>query len=395
MKKFSVLLSALLISCMMMTTCFASSQLKINDVTASTNSDIEVPVVLTELPEDISDISAVTVRYEYDKTKLSYAGIEGGVLTDPVGTDGNAGWYNGKTDGTGKVTSELLSESEGVLFTLKFNKISGASGKAEIKITFQELADSEYKVSKDVTMVSGSIDCGTSTGSTSSRPSSSGNVSSKPKKDNDTTNGTDGAETNNNDNKTDDDKTDDKFVIYDIADDNWAYASAATLLKKQIITGDSTDGTIVLRPTDPIKREEAAKMSLLAIGAESEKGLELGFADAESISDWARDYIATAVKHNIISGYEDNTVRSKNTITREEMIAMLIKAFGWGTSDRELTFADNDQITWSKPYIARAVELGILTGYDDNTVKPKANITRAESFALMARCIELNEQLTK
>ena len=127
-----------------------------------------------------------------------------------------------------------------------------------------------------------------------------------------------------------------------------------------------------------------------------ESGLELTFDDSSSVSDWARDYIATAVKYNIISGYGDNTVHSGDVISREQMVAILLRAFNFGVSDtdEELTFADSDRITWSKPYISRAVSLGLLKVSDDNKIRPDAGITRAECFALIHRCLNLNTLLT-
>ena len=404
MKKFSGLLSALLVSCLTVTTAFAAAQVKVDNISVN-SGNITVPVVLSELPEGLLDLSAVTVRYEYDKDKVTYVSTEGVLLTNPANTAGNISWFDPDQSGAGKITAEALNEAKGILANINFTKVSGATGKAEVKITFVELADSKLNVTKTVETVDGSIDFGGSGGGSGG----GGGSSSKNNNKNNTTKTDDTKtdDTKTDDTKTDDTKTDDtkndntsdtdvsEIKIADIPTDNWAYASAEALIKKGIISGDGTEGAVVLRPNDAITREEAAKMALLAMNVQPESGLELNFADSAEISDWAKDYIATAVKYNAISGYVDNTVRSKNTISREEMITMLIKAFKWGTSDNELTFADNDKITWSKPYLAQAIALGVLKGYDDNTIRPDAKITRAESFALIERCIKLNDALTK
>lgn len=411
MKKFSGLLSALLVSCLTVTTAFAAAQVKVDNISVN-SGNITVPVVLSELPEGLLDLSAVTVRYEYDKDKMKYVSTEGVLLTKPANTAGNISWFDPDQSGAGKITAEALSEANGILANINFTKVSGATGKAEVKITFVELADSKLNVTKTVETVDGSIDFGGSGGGSGSGGGGGGGGGGSSSKNNNknNTNKTDDTKTDDtktDDTKTDDTKTDDtkndntsdtdvsEIKIADIPTDNWAYASAEALIKKGIISGDGTEGAVVLRPNDAITREEAAKMALLAMNVQPESGLELNFADSAEISDWAKDYIATAVKYNAISGYVDNTVRSKNTISREEMITMLIKAFKWGTSDNELTFADNDKITWSKPYLAQAIALGVLKGYDDNTIRPDAKITRAESFALIERCIKLNDALTK
>ena len=411
MKKFSGLLSALLVSCLTVTTAFAAAQVKVDNISVN-SGNITVPVVLSELPEGLLDLSAVTVRYEYDKNKMKYVSTEGVLLTKPANTAGNISWFDPDQSGAGPRPPPPPSEANGILANINFTKVSGATGKAEVKITFVELADSKLNVTKTVETVDGSIDFGGSGGGSGSGGGGGGGGGGSSSKNNNKNNTTKTDDTKTDDTKTDDTKTDDtktddtkndntsdtdvsEIKIADIPTDNWAYASAEALIKKGIISGDGTEGAVVLRPNDAITREEAAKMALLAMNVQPESGLELNFADSAEISDWAKDYIATAVKYNAISGYVDNTVRSKNTISREEMITMLIKAFKWGTSDNELTFADNDKITWSKPYLAQAIALGVLKGYDDNTIRPDAKITRAESFALIERCIKLNDALTK
>ena len=53
-----------------------------------------------------------------------------------------------------------------------------------------------------------------------------------------------------------------------------------------------------------------------------------------------------------------------------------------------LEFKDNKVITWSAPYIAKAVELGFVSGYEDGTFKPQKDITRAEAFKIFAKVLE-------
>ena len=142
-----------------------------------------------------------------------------------------------------------------------------------------------------------------------------------------------------------------------------------------------------MRPDANITREEAAKIALLAMGISPDENLTLDFADSGTVSDWAKSYIATAVKHGILKGSNGN-VRAKDLITREEMVTILSRAMGWHLADSSLNFADTSDVSdWSKAAVAYAAQSGILTGYSDNTVKPKATITRAETFALVSRCL--------
>ena len=71
------------------------------------------------------------------------------------------------------------------------------------------------------------------------------------------------------------------------------------------------------------------------------------------------------------------------------MVAVIIKSLKIEVvADPALTFADNEAIGWAAPYVAKAVELGFVNGYEDNTFKPAKDITRAEAFAVFARVAE-------
>ena len=99
--------------------------------------------------------------------------------------------------------------------------------------------------------------------------------------------------------------------------------------------------------------------------------------------------MATAISKGIFSGYEDGTVRPANRITREEMVTVIIKSLKIDVDTAATTsFVDSDSITWSAPYVAKAVELGFVNGYGDNSFKPDSPITRAEAFTIFARVLE-------
>ena len=55
--------------------------------------------------------------------------------------------------------------------------------------------------------------------------------------------------------------------------------------------------------------------------------ITMPFDDTDNISNWATDYIKKAVELNIISGFEDNTFRPKETATRAQAAVMLDKLF--------------------------------------------------------------------
>lgn len=146
------------------------------------------------------------------------------------------------------------------------------------------------------------------------------------------------------------------------------------------------DGTF--QPDRTITRAETAALINRAFGIEPAG--ESPFRDVQA-SDWYFKDVAAAAAEGYIRGYEDNTFRPHNPITRQELaviISRLLKLSD-GTSD----FADQDDIAgWSKGAVGAAVEKGIISGYPDNTFRPSRNATRAEVVTVLDRALKQYEQ---
>ena len=388
MKKSVMAILSLALCFMLAITAFAAAETTIANAERNDN-DITFDITLSEIPEGLENIAAITVRYSYNKDDIKYASVTASQVFADAGStvpsENGIAWF---AQAGKEVDAEAFKSAEGVLFNVKFTRNDDRYGDTTFKITTLQFADSKLKTA-DVLPADVTINLGT-------KPSSGGGSSS----------GGGGKKTNSGgtkvtittppvtepENPTPDTPSTpaETKEIADLAKDHWAYESAKALLEKGIISGDAGE-TVNLRPNDAITREEASKIALLAVGATVDDTLALDFTDAASVSDWAKSYIATAAKLGIISGYEDGSVRSKQTITSEEMITLLLKAFNWGTSEDAVNYADSADITWSKGYIAKAASMGIITGYEDNTIRPKANITRAEVFALIYRCMNIEK----
>ncbi len=174
----------------------------------------------------------------------------------------------------------------------------------------------------------------------------------------------------------------------DLPKDHWAYASIAELVEKNIVSGESVDNGIQIRPEDSITRQEAAKIVVAAIGVPVVENAEPDCTDAALVDGWAKPFVAAAIEHGVVNGYEDGSFQPAGQVTREELLAMIMRGFELGESDAELTFDDADLLQWSKGYVAKGVELNILTGYADNTFRGSNTITRAEAFTVLQRAMD-------
>lgn len=91
-----------------------------------------------------------------------------------------------------------------------------------------------------------------------------------------------------------------------------------------------------------------------------------------------------------VIGYEDNTFRPENSITRAEVAAMLSRVLDLPSdTPGNKVYTDVPQQHWAYGYIYAATKNGLFEGYVDNTFKPDAYITRAELSTALARYLKL------
>ena len=196
--------------------------------------------------------------------------------------------------------------------------------------------------------------------------------------------GTDGGETSgNNGNNNGSTNASPKFT--DI-DNSWAKAAIERAVSLKLVNGYS-DGSF--KPNQEINRAEFTAILVRAMKLEAAKG-EVKFTDANKIQGWAKEYIQQAVEAGILTGYNDNTFRPSGDITRTEAAVMVVKALGLElVSEEELTFTDAAKIpAYARAYVATAVKHGLVTGYSNNTFGPTKVATRADAIALALRALD-------
>ena len=146
------------------------------------------------------------------------------------------------------------------------------------------------------------------------------------------------------------------------------------------------------KPDNQITRAEFVKLVNKYFGF-NDKGVSK-FKDINQ-KDWYYNDVCIAIKAGYINGYEDKTFRPDNPITREEAskIIVSIKKQQDNTYDKLDTFPDKNLVSnWAKPYIEGAIENGYLKGDTLKNLRPTSRITRAESVTLLSR-IENNVEI--
>lgn len=132
--------------------------------------------------------------------------------------------------------------------------------------------------------------------------------------------------------------TDNAVYFRDMSANHWAnkYVNAA----KNYLTGYA-DG--LYRPEQATTREDVTVAMVKLKGYDTSNvdySYLTSFTDVYSISNYAKVYVAVAVQNNLISGFDDNTFRGQDTLTRAEAATLLYRAFQLGSANKITNLTD-------------------------------------------------------
>ena len=111
------------------------------------------------------------------------------------------------------------------------------------------------------------------------------------------------------------------------------------------------------------------------------------FSDISSV-DWAREGILYLSERGIINGYEDNTFRPDNSITREEFVAIIVRAFEVEYENADSDFSDVDKSAWYYRCVSGAVNAGIINGIETNLFGTGDSLSRQDMCTILCRVME-------
>lgn len=104
--------------------------------------------------------------------------------------------------------------------------------------------------------------------------------------------------------------------------------------------------------------------------------------------------IENAVKNGLLSGYEDNTVRPDANIRRSEMAVIITKACKVEKEGNLANFIDVSKEDWFYSAMAKAYEMGAFSGSGDR-MNPNDNITFQECFTVLSQVFDLIPPYTR
>jgi hypothetical protein len=112
---------------------------------------------------------------------------------------------------------------------------------------------------------------------------------------------------------------------------------------------------------------------------------------SDTATDTYQEEIEEAVALGFVAGFEDNTFKPEEPLTREQLVSMVIGALDT-VGDLQVQapdaatsqpYPDVDTSRWSAAKIQWAKENDLVQGYPDGTFRPEQPVTRAELMAVL------------
>ena len=111
------------------------------------------------------------------------------------------------------------------------------------------------------------------------------------------------------------------------------------------------------------------------------------FTDLDRVA-WAKTAISMLATMNCINGKAEGIFAPNDAVTREEFVKIAVSAFGYYNPEATCEFSDVSPQSWCEPYIASAVEAGIINGIDESNFGVGQLITREDMAVIIHRILE-------
>ena len=176
----------------------------------------------------------------------------------------------------------------------------------------------------------------------------------------------------------------------DVADTDW-FADAVQYVSDNGMMNGTSETTF--GPNETTTRGMIVTI-LYRLEGEPETEATSAFADVAADMYYA-DAVNWAAANNIVTGYDDTSFGPDDTITREQMAAILYryaqyKGYDVTTGGMALNeYTDAGQISeYAVPAMQWANENGLITGSTATTIEPQGNALRAEVATILMRFCE-------
>ena len=176
--------------------------------------------------------------------------------------------------------------------------------------------------------------------------------------------------------------TDVSDIFIDVAPNAWYKDAVQYAYDNGLMTGVSANE---FAPDATTTRGMIVSMLARLEGVESAN--DAGFADVSD--EWYATAVNWAASVGVVSGYEDNTFRPNDAITREQLAAILMNYASYKGEDvsarADLSAYTDQPSAWAEETMSWAVAEGLISGVTADTLQPQGAATRAQVAAILQR----------
>ncbi|NEP61852.1 MAG: hypothetical protein F6K31_33690 [Symploca sp. SIO2G7] len=98
---------------------------------------------------------------------------------------------------------------------------------------------------------------------------------------------------------------------------------------------------------------------------------------------WAKPYIDALSERLVISGLTEDTFAPEEPVTRAQLASAIAEAFPLDGTKAEISFSDINADYWATQAINKAVKLGFMSGFPDQTFQPALPVPRAQALTAL------------
>lgn len=169
---------------------------------------------------------------------------------------------------------------------------------------------------------------------------------------------------------------------------HWAQTELEEMIDRGIVQGDGTS----LRLQDGVTRAEFASMLARALDLPAVDYRET-FDDVPA-NAWYTGTVLAAADAGLMEG-SGGMLRPEDAITREEMAKIMVNAYVYcgktlPEPELETMFIDGNSISdWAQEYVAQAVKLGLVQGFETGEFLPQDGLLREQAAVVIYRLITI------
>ncbi|GAB6159357.1 hypothetical protein JCM39194_25580 [Desulfotomaculum varum] len=175
---------------------------------------------------------------------------------------------------------------------------------------------------------------------------------------------------------------------------HWARPNIEIMAARHVVRGVTSE---TFSPNETVTRGQFAVMLVRTLGL-PEDAAAAGFKDVPP-GYWCAGAVGTAAQMGLVAGYGNGTFGPNDTITREQMAAMLVRALRLNSlkviPDSPLApglFKDGETIApWARTSVAVIAQAGLMRGRGEGLFAPQALTSRAEAVTVLVRLLAYRE----